>query len=168
MIEFAVSVAAVHLQPALDSIIIATPTGSTAYALLPTAILHPAVPASPGAAHPHTLSNRPITVSGDSRIGIVCMRPPRAPRAPSTDRKIRRRAEIASVAARTVRSASASARLQLFAMLRSCTGTSHRATMIRRPMLRQHIGVRHVVSSSWVCGRLRRADRRDRRRKSSG
>ena len=58
-----------------DGMIIATPTGSTAYALSANGpILHPAVP---GLALvplcPHALSNRPITISDRSRIEIVLM-----------------------------------------------------------------------------------------------
>ena len=58
-----------------DGMIIATPTGSTAYALSANGpILHPAVP---GVALvplcPHALSNRPITVSDQSRIEMVLM-----------------------------------------------------------------------------------------------
>ena len=60
-----------------DGMIIATPTGSTAYALSANGpILHPAVP---GIALvplcPHALSNRPITLSDSSRIEIVLMPP---------------------------------------------------------------------------------------------
>ncbi|HLA74320.1 MAG TPA: NAD(+) kinase [Gammaproteobacteria bacterium] len=56
-----------------DGIIVSTPTGSTAYALSSGGpILHPAlnaivlVPVSP-----HTMSNRPIVVDGDSQIEII-------------------------------------------------------------------------------------------------
>lgn len=56
-----------------DGMIVATPTGSTAYALSGGGpILHPnlnAVVLVP--MFPHTLSSRPIVVSGDSRIVIV-------------------------------------------------------------------------------------------------
>ena len=60
-----------------DGIIVATPTGSTAYALSANGpILHPAVP---GIALvplcPHALSNRPITISDRSRIEITLMPP---------------------------------------------------------------------------------------------
>jgi len=56
-----------------DGIIVATPTGSTAYALSANGpILHPAVP---GIALvplcPHALSNRPITLCDQSRIEII-------------------------------------------------------------------------------------------------
>ena len=60
-----------------DGIIVATPTGSTAYALSANGpILHPAVP---GIALvplcPHALSNRPITVCDQSRIEISLPQP---------------------------------------------------------------------------------------------
>lgn len=60
-----------------DGIIVATPTGSTAYALAANGpILHPAVS---GIALvplcPHALSNRPITISDRSAIEIVLVHP---------------------------------------------------------------------------------------------
>ena len=60
-----------------DGLIIATPTGSTAYALSANGpILHPAVP---GIAvvplSPHALTNRPITISDASRIDITLLQP---------------------------------------------------------------------------------------------
>jgi NAD+ kinase len=82
MIEFAVSIDGefVYNQRS-DGLIIATPTGSTAYALSANGpILHPAVP---GIALvplcPHALSNRPITVSDSSQIEIV-VHPPHSAR----------------------------------------------------------------------------------------
>ncbi len=56
-----------------DGIIIATPTGSTAYALSAGGpILHATLPAMVLVPIcPHTLSNRPIAVSSDSRIEII-------------------------------------------------------------------------------------------------
>ena len=56
-----------------DGIIIATPTGSTAYALSAGGpILHPTLPAIVLAPIcPHTLSDRPLAVSSESRIEIV-------------------------------------------------------------------------------------------------
>jgi NAD+ kinase len=81
MIEFAVSIDGEFLyNQRSDGLIIATPTGSTAYALSANGpILHPSVP---GIALvplcPHALSNRPITVSDDSRIEIVLSAPHRA------------------------------------------------------------------------------------------
>ena len=81
MIEFAVSIDGEFIyNQRSDGLIIATPTGSTAYALSANGpILHPAVP---GIALvplcPHALSNRPITVSDGSRIEIVLHAPYRA------------------------------------------------------------------------------------------
>jgi NAD+ kinase len=81
MIEFAVSIDGEFLyNQRSDGLIIATPTGSTAYALSANGpILHPAVPGI-GLVPlcPHALSNRPITVSDDSRIEIVLHAPHRA------------------------------------------------------------------------------------------
>jgi NAD+ kinase len=80
MIEFAVSIDGEFIyNQRSDGLIIATPTGSTAYALSANGpILHPSVP---GIALvplcPHALSNRPITVSDDSRIEIVLHAPHR-------------------------------------------------------------------------------------------
>lgn len=56
-----------------DGIIVATPTGSTAYALSAGGpILHPTVPAIVLVPIcPHTLSNRPLAVNSDSEIEIV-------------------------------------------------------------------------------------------------
>ena len=56
-----------------DGIIVATPTGSTAYALSAGGpILHPTLPAIVIVPIcPHTLSDRPLAVSSDSRIEIV-------------------------------------------------------------------------------------------------
>jgi NAD+ kinase len=81
MIEFAVFIDGEFLyNQRSDGLIVATPTGSTAYALSANGpILHPAVP---GIALvplcPHALSNRPITVSDDCRIEIVVSAPHRA------------------------------------------------------------------------------------------
>jgi len=81
MIEFAVSIDGEFLYTQRsDGLIIATPTGSTAYALSANGpILHPSVP---GIALvplcPHALSNRPITVSDESHIDIVLHAPHRA------------------------------------------------------------------------------------------
>ncbi|MDP2811569.1 MAG: NAD kinase [Rhodocyclaceae bacterium] len=60
-----------------DGVIVATPTGSTAYALSANGpILHPAVP---GIALvplcPHALSNRPITLCDQSRIDLTLVPP---------------------------------------------------------------------------------------------
>lgn len=58
-----------------DGIVVSTPTGSTAYALSSGGpILHPALNAIVMVPIcPHTMSNRPIVVSGDSVIDILLM-----------------------------------------------------------------------------------------------
>src|SRR5207248_10834321 len=76
MIEFAVTVDGEFIYALrADGLIVATPTGSTAYALSAGGpILHPAlqaialVPISP-----HTLSNRPVAIRRSSRVGITLM-----------------------------------------------------------------------------------------------
>jgi NAD+ kinase len=59
-----------------DGVIVATPTGSTAYALSAQGpILHPAVPAlAIVPLNPHTLSARPVSVSDRSHVEIVLVR----------------------------------------------------------------------------------------------
>ena len=59
-----------------DGVIVATPTGSTAYAMSAQGpILHPAVPAfALVPLNPHTLSARPVSVSGRMMIEIVLVR----------------------------------------------------------------------------------------------
>jgi NAD+ kinase len=59
-----------------DGVIVATPTGSTAYAMSAQGpILHPAVPAlALVPLNPHTLSARPVSVSDKSVIEIVLVR----------------------------------------------------------------------------------------------
>ena len=77
MIEFAVTVDGEFIYSLrADGLIVATPTGSTAYALSTGGpILHPAlqaialVPISP-----HTLSNRPVAIRGSSKIEITLVR----------------------------------------------------------------------------------------------
>jgi NAD+ kinase len=77
MIEFAVTVDGEFIYTLrADGLIVATPTGSTAYALSAGGpILHPAlsaialVPISP-----HTLSNRPIALRSTSRIEVTLVR----------------------------------------------------------------------------------------------
>ncbi len=77
MIEFAVTVDGEFIYSLrADGLIVATPTGSTAYALSAGGpILHPSlqalalVPISP-----HTLSNRPIAIRGTSKVEITLVR----------------------------------------------------------------------------------------------
>ena len=77
MIEFAVTVDGEFIYTLrADGLIVATPTGSTAYALSAGGpILHPAlsaialVPISP-----HTLSNRPVALRSNSRIEVTLLR----------------------------------------------------------------------------------------------
>jgi NAD+ kinase len=63
-----------------DGLIIATPTGSTAYSLSSGGpILHPSVPAlGLVPISPHTLSNRPIVIPSKSLVEIVLIRGPNA------------------------------------------------------------------------------------------
>jgi NAD+ kinase len=77
MIEFAVTVDGEFIYSLrADGLIVATPTGSTAYALSAGGpILHPSlqalalVPISP-----HTLSNRPIAIRSTSKVEITLVR----------------------------------------------------------------------------------------------
>ena len=77
MIEFAVTVDGEFIYSLrADGLIVATPTGSTAYALSTGGpILHPAlaaialVPISP-----HTLSNRPVAIRASSKVEITLVR----------------------------------------------------------------------------------------------
>lgn len=77
MIEFAVTVDGEFIYSLrADGLIVATPTGSTAYALSAGGpILHPAlsaialVPISP-----HTLSNRPVAIRASSKVEITLVR----------------------------------------------------------------------------------------------
>ena len=77
MIEFAVTVDGEFIYSLrADGLIVATPTGSTAYALSAGGpILHPAlqaialVPISP-----HTLSNRPVAIRGTSKVEVTLVR----------------------------------------------------------------------------------------------
>jgi NAD+ kinase len=77
MIEFVVTVDGEFIYALrADGLIVATPTGSTAYALSAGGpILHPAlqaialVPISP-----HTLSNRPVAIRGTSRVEVTLVR----------------------------------------------------------------------------------------------
>ena len=77
MIEFAVTVDGEFIYSLrADGLIVATPTGSTAYALSAGGpILHPAlqaialVPISP-----HTLSNRPVSIRSSSKVEITLVR----------------------------------------------------------------------------------------------
>ena len=77
LIEFELSLDGEHVYTLrADGVIIATPTGSTAYAMSAQGpILHPAVPAFVLVPlNPHTLSARPVNVSDRSVIEIVLAR----------------------------------------------------------------------------------------------
>jgi NAD+ kinase len=77
MIEFEVRINGEYLYTQrADGLIVATPTGSTAYALSAGgAIVHPSLNAiSLVPVCPHTLSNRPILVGGESEIEILMHR----------------------------------------------------------------------------------------------
>jgi NAD+ kinase len=77
MIEFAVEVNGEFVYSArADGLIIATPTGSTAYALSSGGpILQPGLPAiSLVPISPHMLSNRPIAISSDSEVRVKILR----------------------------------------------------------------------------------------------
>jgi NAD+ kinase len=77
MIEFEVRINGEYLYTQrADGLIVATPTGSTAYALSAGgAIVHPSLDVmSLVPVCPHTLSNRPIIVAGDSAIEILMHR----------------------------------------------------------------------------------------------
>jgi len=77
MIEFAVAVDGETIYSLrADGLIVATPTGSTAYALSAGGpILHPQLPAIVLVPiSPHTLSNRPIAIHSASRVDITVVR----------------------------------------------------------------------------------------------
>ncbi len=77
LIEFEVSLDGEYVYSLrADGVIIATPTGSTAYALSAQGpILHPAVPAlALVPLNPHTLSARPVSVSDRTVIEILLVR----------------------------------------------------------------------------------------------
>jgi NAD+ kinase len=77
LIEFEVSLDGEYLYTLrADGLIVATPTGSTAYAMSAQGpILHPAVPAfALVPLSPHTLSARPVSVSDRSTIEIKLLR----------------------------------------------------------------------------------------------
>ena len=77
MIEFAVTVQGEFVYNLrADGIIVATPTGSTAYALsVGGPILHPKLPAiALVPISPHTLSNRPVALCSDSVVEITLIR----------------------------------------------------------------------------------------------
>jgi NAD+ kinase len=77
MIEFAVTVDAEFIYSLrADGLIVATPTGSTAYALSAGGpILHPALSAiALDPISPHTLSNRPVAVRSPSRLDVTLER----------------------------------------------------------------------------------------------
>ena len=77
LIEFSLSLDGEYVYTLrADGVIIATPTGSTAYAMSAQGpILHPAVPAlAMVPLNPHTLSARPVSVSDRSTIEVVLLR----------------------------------------------------------------------------------------------
>ena len=77
LIEFEVSLDGEYMYTLrADGLIVATPTGSTAYAMSAQGpILHPAVPAfALVPLNPHTLSARPVSVSDRSSIEIKLLR----------------------------------------------------------------------------------------------
>ena len=77
LIEFRLSLSGEYVYTLrADGVIVATPTGSTAYAMSAQGpILHPAVPAlALVPLNPHTLSARPVSVSDKSIIEIVLTR----------------------------------------------------------------------------------------------
>ena len=77
LIEFSLSLDGEYVYTLrADGVIVATPTGSTAYAMSAQGpILHPAVPAlALVPLNPHTLSARPVSVSDRSRIEVVLLR----------------------------------------------------------------------------------------------
>ncbi len=77
LIEFSLSLDGEYVYTLrADGVIVATPTGSTAYAMSAQGpILHPAVPAlALVPLNPHTLSARPVSVSDRSTIEVVLLR----------------------------------------------------------------------------------------------
>ena len=157
-----------------DGLIVATPTGSTAYALSAQGpILHPAVPAlTLVPLTPHTLSNRPVSVSDRSVIEIVLVRALDA-RAHFDGLALADMAEGDRLvrSARPTRCASCTRRATATSpcCARSCTGArrsrSAAAHGVGSAARARHPRLRHRRESlARVRRRLHRAHRRDRRR----
>jgi DNA repair protein RecN (Recombination protein N) len=163
-----------------DGLVIATPTGSTAYALSGGGpIIHPSLDAiTLVPICPHTLSDRPIVIRGDAQIEVRVLERPDTRAEVTCDGQAL--GELAAGERLQVRAARSGCCWSIRAATTisaccapSCTGAAaaraaSTASAELRPAMLTGVAVRNFAIidevSSWSSARAHRADRRDRRR----